>query len=274
MCSALREHKDRERSLHSYRKDNTHAATTTLHDQCGFAALRNRKPSLPGGLAMKVHEDMTTALQHILHCWQRGYTSSVSFEISVDRVDIKKLELADDYGTMLPPWKRQDRKEAGQPTAVANCVRIIGNPAKRLVILMATPLVAQAHPSSAWAREKWRERLLEVDCYVMVREPRPRGDYAWTWRLQESVYRRLSGELTATVKRGDPGAVAAVCQKWLKVFSLTGGVRRQLRRLFQSARKLWNASRPTPWPGPDPEHLPMQIGFRGQPIEAKQLAEN
>lgn len=220
---------------------------------------------------MKVHEDMTTALQHIFLCWHRGYRNWVSFEILSEKVESKALELADTFGTKLPSWKRQDRKEAGLPTAVAGCVRIIGNPAKREVVLMATPLVRVAPTSSPWAREKWRDRLPEVGCFVMVQEPRQRGDLAWTWKLQESVYQRLAHELTVAVKRGDARAVLLRCETWLKLFPMTRGVRRQMRRLFMSASKLWGACHRTPWPGPDFSHLPMQIGFRkvrGSPARA------
>src|SRR5262245_15381104 len=111
---------------------------------------------------MKVYEDLTTALQHILMNWQRGYRCWVSFEILAERVEFKALELADKFGTTLPPWKRQDRKEAGLPTAVAACVHVIGNAAKREVIVMATSLVHTAHPNSPWSREQWLDRLPEV----------------------------------------------------------------------------------------------------------------
>lgn len=211
---------------------------------------------------MKVHDDMTTALQHILLCWLRGYTSWASFEIAVEKVDAKGIELADTFGTRLPSWKRQDHKEAGRPTAVASCVRVVGNPAKREIIVMATPLVHSAPPNSPWPRERWLDRLPEVGSFVMVKEPRERGDAAWTWRLQESVYQHLSGELTRAVKRGDASGIAIRCQTWVKILPMTGGVRRQLRRLFKSAGKLWVACHGSPWPGLSPELLPRQVGFR------------
>ena len=211
---------------------------------------------------MKVYDDATTALQQIRSCWQRGYVSWISFEIAVEKVESKGLDLAEKFGTRLPSWKRQDLKEAGRPTAVASCVRVLGNPARREIILMATPLVHLAPPGSPWTRERWRDRLPEVGSFVMVKEPRERGDAAWTWRLQERIYQQLSADLVRAVKQGDASGVAVRCSTWIKVFPMAGGVRRQLRRLFRSASKLWTACQRTPWPGVDPDRLPMQIGFR------------
>ena len=90
-----------------------------------------------------------------------------------------------------------------------------------------------------------------------------RGNYTWTWKLQEHIYWQLSRHLTAIVKRRGAAAVAAETKRWAKVFPMFGGIRRQLQRLLKSAMKLWIASCHEPWPGLLPAELPMKIGFRG-----------
>jgi len=212
---------------------------------------------------MKTHDNLTNALEQILLLvarWDHQYW--VSFQISQDKLEAKAASIAEQFGTRLPAWKRQDRKQVGLPNATAVSAPVLGAPDQRQIIILATAQVQFAHPDSPWARERWLSRPVEFGNYVMVHEPRARGDAAWTWRLQQQVIDGLQRYLTSLVKAGKSTAVRAETQRWLKVYTLFGGVRRQIRRVLLSARKLWQACHGSAWPGISPEELPVKIGFR------------
>ncbi|MBV8656585.1 MAG: hypothetical protein JO142_02050 [Burkholderiales bacterium] len=211
---------------------------------------------------MKSYDDLTEALQAILLHYSRGYTVWVQIETTADKLPALREKWAEQYGTLLPAWKRQDRKQKGLPNVVAVAAPILSRPGKREVILMSTGDALRQSDASPFAREKWLQRLPEFSEFVLVHEPRPRGDYAWTWRLQERVAGGLEKHLKTLAKAGDAVALGAETHHMVKLYPLFGGVRRQIRRVLHSTRKLWLASRRGDWPGPDPDHLPAMIGFR------------
>ena len=53
----------------------------------------------------------------------------------------------------------------------------------------------------------------------------------------------------------------------MRFYPMYGGVRRQIRRMYRGAAKLWLASRKTPWPGFNPDQLPIMAGFKKDPGE-------
>jgi hypothetical protein len=236
---------------------------------CSPAPHANRASNLPpsqAAHAMKQFDNLTPALEAILINWsRRGYVCWTSFQLKTERVDAKAMELADSYGTRLPAWKRQDRKQAGQPTCVAVSAPILGSPGSREIILMATAEVQTAPAGSVWKRERWSDRCVVFGSFVLTKEPRPRGDYAWTWRLQEHIYEGIRRYLTSLVKAGNASAIRTETEGWQRRYPLFGGVRRQLRRLLNSGEKLWLALQRRPWPGLSSEQLPIKIGFRGDP---------
>lgn len=215
---------------------------------------------------MKIYDDLTPALQSVLLHWTRGYTCWTSTE----PLPRAKAELvlrgkwAETYGTSLPAWKRQDRKQKGLPNAVALGVPVVGLPEHLQLILMATQDALTAPQVSPFSREKWLTKCPELSDYVIVHEPRERGDYAWTWRLQARVTTNLERHLVSLISQGDAAQVRKETIQWIKFYAMYGGVRRQLRRLLKSGKKLWDGKIKTAWPGPDPESLPAMIGFRGQ----------
>ncbi|MFN3862051.1 MAG: hypothetical protein ACK4R2_11355 [Roseateles sp.] len=216
---------------------------------------------------MKLIDDKTTALHHILQCRVRGYECWTSFTIDLEKLEAKRRQIEEQFGTRLPPWKRQDRKQMGLPTGVAVAVHVTGEPMKRQVVVLATDLALRAPAGSPWTRERWRQNPPEVDCFVMVKEPRVRGDFAWTWKLQERTYQRLAHLLTTAVKRGDAHEVDLHCRTWVRLFPMVRGVRRQMRGLIRSAEKLWTATQRREWPTLTSDLLPAQIGFRPTPNE-------
>ncbi|MGA0608713.1 hypothetical protein [Caldimonas sp. KR1-144] len=211
---------------------------------------------------MKLYQQHIPALQAIALHYRRGYCLTIGFTTDEEKLERKAIEWAEAFGTRLPAWRRQDRKQRGLPNAVAVAGGVLGYPGRREVILMATAEALSAPAISPWAKEKWTDRYPTFGPYILSREPRPGREPVWTWRLQESVYQGISRYLISLVKQGNAGAVRLETESWLGAYALFGGVRRQLRRSLMAARKLWNACHQSAWPGVDPDALPMLIGFR------------
>lgn len=214
---------------------------------------------------MKIYDDLTPALRAILFHFIKGYTVWTSFTVEAEKVDAIAEKWAETYGTRLPGWKRQDRKEKMQATAVAVAAPVIGRTELRQVILMATNFALTMPENSPWRKEKWLTRLPEFSDFVMVHEPREGAGYAWSWRIKEQVLSGLQNHLTTLVKLGDGDQVRHETQHWIRFYPLFGGVRRQIRRMYRGAAKLWMATRKSPWPGFDPERLPVMSGFKKDP---------
>jgi hypothetical protein len=211
---------------------------------------------------MKIHDDITPALQSILLHYTRGYTRWISLKTDQQKLKTLDAKWTEAYGTRLAAYQRQDKKEKGLPTAVAVAAPVLGEPGKMEVILMATEH-ASTIQVGPFQREKWLVRPPEFSKFVMVHEPRDRGDYAWTWRIQNKELGLLEKYLTALVKSGDPKKVAGETHHWVKFYPMFGGVRRQIRRTLNSGKKLWESIfKERGWPGPNPETLPMMVGFR------------
>ena len=208
--------------------------------------------------------DMTSALQRIQMLYQRGYVVWISFSTAAEKVPAKDMQWERDFGTRLRASQRQDRKERGLPTAVATSTSVVGYPTMRQLILMATPFATGAHPQSPWSKEQWNERPPHCGDYVLVHSPVPGGRYAWTWNLHESVVARISAQLTRMVKAGNGPAVRIETTAWIASFSMSRGVRGQIRKVLKSGEKLWAACQQTPWPGVDPDDLPFVAEFRQQ----------
>jgi hypothetical protein len=211
---------------------------------------------------MHIYEDLTPALRSILLQWTRGYRCWTSFTVTLDKLDAIGSKWTDDFGTRLPAWKRQDRKAKRLANAVAIAAPAIGTPGVAEVILMATADAMTMPAASPWARERWKTSCVEFSEFVLVHEPRDRGDYAWTWRLQERTSGGVQKHFTSLVKSRRANEVRRHTDHAVRFYPMFGGVRRQMRRLLRSARKLWLAQNCGPWPGPDPENLPFFDRFR------------
>jgi hypothetical protein len=219
---------------------------------------------------MYIYDNLTPALRDILLNFTRGYALWVSFEVDACKVEGIREKWIETCGTNLPAWKRQDRKQKGLPNAWAAAAPVLGYPNRRQVILMASDEVS-SFPESQLGREKWNSRPPEFSDFVMVREARERGDYAWTWRIQDRVLGLLEKHLVSLVKAGDRSAVAIETRQMAELYPMFGGVRRQLARMLKSSGKLWTATQPSPWPGLSADKLPMMVGFKGtrRPVEAQ-----
>lgn len=214
---------------------------------------------------MKIYDNLTPALQAILLQWTKGYTCWTSTD-ALPRLKAEAVlgKWAEVYGTNLAAWKRQDRKQKGLPNAFAAAVPVVGIPDRYELFLMATEPALTAPDLSPFSREKWKTRCPELADYVIVHEPRERGDYAWTWRLQDKVVAGIENRMRSLIERVDAVQLRAETTQWVKFYALFGGVRRQLRRALRSGWKLWTRKNKTAWPGPDPEKLPAMVGFRSE----------
>lgn len=217
---------------------------------------------------MRNYDDITPALQAIQRSWSTGDTKCwISFSIGPEKLVGIDKKWTDDLGIRLSAEKRRWRRKQGLPTAWAASAPVLGKPHMREVILMASEEALSAAADTPWGREKWHTRPPEFSDFVMVHEPRDRRDYVWTWRIQNRQLGLLEQNLTAIIRNGDGGAVAGAASHLVQFYPMYGGVRRQLRRLLNGSRKLWVATRGSSWPGPDPETLPMLIGFRAEKLE-------
>jgi hypothetical protein len=212
---------------------------------------------------MKHYDSMTQAMTFALRAWSTyGATCWVTFDSNEEKLDGLRAKLDEAYGLALPPEKRRWRRSKKLPVAWGFSTRVLGKPHSISVLMLATQEAVSAPPESPFSREKWRTSLPELGDFVMVKEPRERGDYAWSWKIQDRQMGLMSAHLTALVKHGDTHQLAACCHEWARLYPVFGGVRRGLKRLFKSAAKLWVATHKKPWPGPDPEQLPMMVGFK------------
>lgn len=212
-------------------------------------------------LLMKRHEHLTDALQSVLLNYQRGYTCWFSLIVDPEKLPALSEKWAEKYGTKLAAYQRQDRKHKGLPTAIAIAGPVIAS-GKVEVIIMATEF-ATTIEVGPFSREKWSTRLPVFSKFNMIRETRERGDYSYTWRINEKDMNLMEKYLLGLLKNGDPTAIASETNQWIKFYPMFGGVRRQMRSALKRGQKIWNAVHsPRPWAGPDPEKLPMMVGFK------------
>jgi hypothetical protein len=209
------------------------------------------------------HADFNEGLRRVLRAYSKhGYTLSVCFEADFTKVDSKAAQWAEQFGTNLLAYQKQDRRQRGLPTAVATCLPVLGLPHRRTLILMSTPHALRAPQASPWSRERWSDSPPRCAPYELVHTPRDRGDYSWTWRLDAAEMQRISKRLIDLVKTKNAESIRLETAIWIKCFSMQRGVRSQFAKLFRSARKLWQACHGLPWPGVDPDHLPFISQFR------------
>ncbi len=211
---------------------------------------------------MKHYDDITPALQGILRSWSTGDTLCwIGFRVEREKLEGIRSKWIENYGTNLSAEKRRWRREKGLPTAWGCSMPVLGYPDQVECVLLASRDALSAK-DGPFSKEKWKTCPPEASDFVMVREPRERRDYAWTWRIKNRQLGLLDHHLVMLVKAGDAGAVAKTSYQWVRFYPLFGGIRRQIRRMYRGSSKLWMASKKSNWPGPDPEHLPAMIGFK------------
>lgn len=216
---------------------------------------------------MKIYDDLTPALQGILRSWATGDTHCwIAFRTEADKLDALRDKFIEAYGTKLGPEKRRWRRSQGLPTSWAAAAPVLGHPNAREIILLASR-EALDMTLGPFSREKWIQTPPEFSDFVITKEPRPRGDYSWTWRINRRTDHLIDEHLKQVVLAGRSRDVAAYTHKLIRFYPMFGGIRRQLARKLKGAKKLWIAHGHAEWPGPNPVQLPAMVGFRPEKVE-------
>lgn len=216
---------------------------------------------------MRIFDDLTPALQSILRSWSTGSVVCwISFRVHRDKLQSIKEKWLEEYGTGLSSEKRRYRKGKGLPSATACAIPVLGMPHQVECILLASAEALKVNNESPFSREKWITRPPEVSDFVMLKEKKERGDSCWTWKINNKQLGMIERNLSAVIKSADASAVARAAHHMVRFYPMFGGVRRQLRRSLHSARKLWIATCKTAFPGPDPDKLPMMVGFKKETV--------
>lgn len=216
---------------------------------------------------MKIYPDLTQGLQAtLLHC-TRGYTLTTQSPIlvSLDKVPAIEAKFIESYGTNLPAWKRYERKSKKLPNAVGIIVPVLGNPYQRQVILLCTPFdekyLRSLSDRNPFLHESWKPQI-RVGDFEIVNDIRDRGDHALTWKMTKSAYIRFDNYLRNRQRNDDWVMVIKELNHAVRLYPMFGGIRRQLRRLISSYKKLYEKKVQREWTGPDPDNLPRMVGFR------------
>lgn len=213
---------------------------------------------------MKIYSSQSDALRAILLMFTRGYRHAVIFETRNDKLQPIAEKFAENYVTNLPAWKRFQRKKQGLPNAWACAMPKSSVPGQSIVLLMASfETLDKLHESSHWRREKWRpaEKVEIGDYRIAPNDKRANGDSADTIKLTARTITGLESYWRALASQGQFDKIADEAAHAVQIYTMFGGVRRQLRRLIRSYKKLYEAKLKKPWPGPNPEALPSITGF-------------
>jgi hypothetical protein len=214
---------------------------------------------------MKIYQHQTDALRAILMMWTQGYRYAVTIDAKTEKLDALAEKFAESFGTLLPAWKRYERKRKKLPNAWACAMPKASYPGRSIVVLMAAfDSLEHLDKSSPWRREKWipAERVEIGDYRIAPRDKRDRRDHADTIKLTTRTLAGLENYWRALASQGQFDKLADEAARAVRFYALFGGVRRQLRRLIRGYKKLYEARLKKPWPGPDPEALPSVGRFR------------
>lgn len=205
---------------------------------------------------MRVYDDLTKAMWGALFNYLRGYTHTVVFQASIEKLPVLDEKFAENLGTRLPGWKRHQKKNAGLPNALALSIPVPSRPGLCNVVLMLSGSDKLAHldPASPFRREKWRPGLSLGDFYISI-DQRNRGDMATTWRLTSECYNGLDKYWRTLAQQKNFDGLSHDIERAVGYYPMFGGVRRQLRRLIRGYSKL--AARHGVDLSIDPENLPV-----------------
>lgn len=187
---------------------------------------------------MHVYDDLTKGMWGVLFNYLRGYTHTVVFQASVEKLDDLDKKFADNLGTRLPAWKRHQRKSVGLPNCLACALPVPSRPGNFFVVLMLSGHVKlqSLDKESPFRRESWKEGVLLGDFYIST-DKRNRGDMTTTWRLTPGCYKGLDS-YWRSICQENPASLNWEIERAKDFYPMFGGIRRQLRRLILSYTKL------------------------------------
>lgn len=202
---------------------------------------------------MKEFENQTDGLRHLLRLWSRDAAGWVGFPAKLEKVAALDEKWAEVFGTRLPTHVRHARRQRGQPCAYAFCHPRAGLPGTQRWVWLLRTDGDLGPPDSSWQREVWQISPPELgDAEVrlkIAREPRPRGDWRWTWRLGDRHRNMIGSEWRDHVVAGRGEDLRFAVERAGKSLPMFGGVRQQLLNELEMQRRRWHKLHPTrPWP--------------------------
>lgn len=216
---------------------------------------------------MRYYENQTDGLRIVLAHWSKGGAGWVGFPTDRWKLDAIDEKWSERFGTHLPPHVRHARRKRQQPTAFALAHRYAGAPASKAWVWLIRTDGDLGPDGSDWRREDWQKSAPEIgdaDRRLKVtREPRARGDWAWTWRLGDRHLNLIGSQWRDLVVRGAADDLRFSIESSVKGLPMFGGVRRQLVREMEKQRRRWDhlhPGRPFPW-----VELPRMGQFRRSP---------
>lgn len=218
---------------------------------------------------MKYYANQTDALRVILSIWSKSPGGWVSFPTDRWKLEALDEKWSERFGTNLPPHVRHLRRKRGQPNAFALAHRAAGLPASRCQVWLIRTDGDLGPEGSDWRKERWTTTPPEISDadrrLKMTREPRPRGDWAWTWKLGERHLNLIGSHWRDLVEAGNADELRFAIEASARGLPMFGGVRRQLLAELERQRKRWkHKHRRRPFPDVE---LPRMGRFRRSPAD-------
>jgi len=190
---------------------------------------------------MRYFENQTDGLRHLLKQWSTVAVAWVGFPADRTRLDAISEKWAERFGTRLPPHVRHARTSRNQPTAIAFAHRLAGT--HRVQVWLLRTQGDLGPPESPWNKETWKTTPPEIGSaetrLYVTRDPRLRGDYAWTWRLGDKHINTIGSHWRDLVQTGDASELRFAIESCGKGLPMFGGVRRQLMAEIERQKRRW-----------------------------------
>jgi hypothetical protein len=219
---------------------------------------------------MRYYDNQTDGLRSVLRYWSRGCVAWVAFPIDRWKLDVLDEKWSERFGTRLPAHVRHVRRTRGQPNAYALAHRYAGAPEIRAWVWLIRTDGDLGPEGSEWRREQWTTSPPQIGTedqrLKVTREPRPRGDWAWTWKLGDRHRKLIGTHWRALAEQGDADGLRAAIEAAARGLPMFGGVRRQLLAEIELQRRRWQHLHPAR-PFPQVE-LPRMGAFRCPPADA------
>ena len=201
--------------------------------------------------SMRYFENQTDGLRHLLKLWSKDAVAWVGFPAEDFKLKAIGEKWAERFGTNLPPHVRHDRRTRNQPNAFAFAHRLAGTTKPQVWLLRTAGDLGP--PQSDWSKEAWNTEPPEVGnaetrLYV-TKEPRIRGDYAWTWRLGQKHLNLIGSQWRSLAESGQSSELRFAIQSSAKGLPMFGGIRRQLLAEIALQKRRWTHKWPNkPFP--------------------------
>lgn len=204
---------------------------------------------------MKIYLDNGTFMQRISDYVGNGYhwhVGGVFLSHDANKIEDFALKMVERYETNLTAKGRHRNRSVGM--AVCVLLAHVGASGHLLWKLLATDGDGAFHDlerSKRDARLK-HERISLATGFELVKTTRPAahgGGEAWTWRMTDTLYKKVESNLTRISLNCSPGDVEQALYDLLMKRPMFRGIRSQSNRLLTHFRREWIVHRgDTPLP--------------------------